>query len=197
MLGFLRMRSASPPPLAGERSCGRNLRGSLGPARRPHLPLVVPPVRLRLQPLGIDGIAFLDQSLGQVRPPEMIGHKTAPGQYAKACPHSFLVHGAGANLEEASDFVLGAALLIAHAAHFAFLHCLLDRALSAMRLRRLAFSRPSLVRSEIRSRSNCAMEVRTWEISRLAAVVVSISSARGRKPGPRVWFASTVSSRWH
>jgi hypothetical protein len=48
-----------------------------------------------------------------------------------------------------------------------------------------AASSPSRVRSEIRSRSNCAMEAKTWNVRRPAGVVVSMSSASERKPAPR------------
>lgn len=50
-------------------------------------------------------------------------------------------------------------------------------------------------RTNGRSNSNCAMDGKTLKIRRPAGVVVSISSARERKPKPRLLMASTLSSR--
>ncbi len=64
-----------------------------------------------------------------------------------------------------------------------------------MRPRLRADANPSFVRSDIRSRSNCAIEAKTWKTRRPAGVVVSISSARDRNPAPRSAMASTMSRR--
>ncbi len=63
------------------------------------------------------------------------------------------------------------------------------------RPRRRAAARPSRVRSAIRSRSNCAIEAKTWNTSRPAGVVVSMSSARDRKPAPAAWMRATIPRR--
>ena len=51
---------------------------------------------------------------------------------------------------------------------------------------------PTLVRSEILSRSNWAMEAKTWNTRRPVEVVVSMSSARDRKPAPRSRIANDL-----
>ena len=47
----------------------------------------------------------------------------------------------------------------------------------------------------MRSRSNWAIEAKTWNTSRPAGVVVSMSSAKDRKPAPAAWMRATIPSR--
>ena len=69
-----------------------------------------------------------------------------------------------------------------------------DRAggLPPIRPRLRAADSPSLVLSEIRSLSNWAMEANTWKTRRPAGVVVSMSSAKDRKPAPFSRITSTM-----
>ena len=67
--------------------------------------------------------------------------------------------------------------------------------LPPIRPRLRADAKPSFVRSEILSLSNCAMDAKTWNVRRPAGVVVSMSSAKDRNPAPRSPMVSTISRR--
>jgi hypothetical protein len=105
----------------------------------------------------------------------VMGQGRAPCSRRRTPPHS----------EEPLDLGQGRPFLVAHAPRPLLLRRRERRRPSPHPAPPAGGLQPSRVRSEIRSRSNGAMEAKTWNVRRPAGVVVSMSSASERKPAPR------------